>query len=89
MKHSEIENGFQKTIDQYYSQLKYMKDGYRDMSELWFIGGILQAALHILPTDMYYGLKQYIYDKHGYDPGGVASGQINITEWEGMKNETM
>lgn len=42
--------------------------------------GIVHLALYILSTDEYYEFKQYIYDKHGYDPGGVADGQISIEE---------
>jgi hypothetical protein len=81
---AEIQKRFEATIDQYYSQLKYMKPGYRKETELEYIGGILQAALHILPWDNYYALKEYVYKVHGYNPGGVGgiSGQISISELE-------
>lgn len=77
---------FHATIDQYYAEMKYMRSGYRERTEVWYIGGILQAALHILPTNLYYDLKQYIYEKYGYDPGGCSDRQISLTEWqEGAK----
>lgn len=81
---AEIQKRFEATIDQYYAQLKYMKPGYRKETELEFIGGVLQAALHILPLERYYGLKQYVYDQHGYNPGGVGSiaRQVTLNEWE-------
>lgn len=83
MTHAEIEKGFQATIDQFYAQRGVCH--YVPGEELYFIGGILQAALHIIPTNRYLALKQYIYDKHGYDPGGVAEGQIEVKDilWEG------
>lgn len=80
MKIEEIERGFQKTVDQYYAQLKYMKPEYREKSELFIIGGICQSALHILPLDNYYALKQYIYERHGYDSGGCSDGQMSLEE---------
>ena len=36
--------------------------------------------MHIIPWDDYYGLKTYIWEKHGYDPGGVTTGQMTIEE---------
>lgn len=81
MTYAEIELGFRKTVDQYYAYLPYMNDKYREESELFYIGGILQAALHILPLSKYELLKRYIYDRHGYDPGGVTTGQMTITEF--------
>ena len=82
MTHAEIVDCFHATIDQYYAELRYMRSGYREESEVWHIGGILQSALHILPTDMYYGLKQYIYRNYGYDPGGCSDQQISLNEWK-------
>lgn len=78
---AEIEEGFRKTVDQYYAQLKYMKEGHREKTEVWFIGGMLQSALHIIPNDNYFNLKQYIYRRYGYDSGGCEDGQISIGEW--------
>lgn len=82
---AEIEAGFKATIDQFYDFRGRI--GYVDKEEqLHHIGGILQAALHILPTDRYFALKQYIYDKHGYNPGGVDTGQINLEEYMAWKD---
>lgn len=80
MTNAEIKHRFEKTIDQYYKQLPYMRPEYREESELHYIGGILQAALHVLPNDMYFELKMYIYTNHGYDPGGCDIGQISLNE---------
>ena len=76
MKIPEIEDRFKKTIDQYFAGT-WMKSTNQTTH---FIGGVLQSALHILPTDNYYNLKRYCYEKHGYDPGGVTDGQISITD---------
>ena len=43
--------------------------------EVW---GIVKLALYILNNKEYDQLKQYIYDKHGYDPGGVVTKQLRI-----------
>lgn len=61
-----------------------MKTGFREKTELWHIGGILQAALHILPFEKYYDLKEYVYKTYGYDPGGVngIARQVTLNEWE-------
>ena len=83
---AEARDRFYKTVDQYYAQLKYMSPQYRKDSETFLIGGILQSALHILPTDMYYELKQYIFEKYGYDPGGCSDQQISLTEWKEGSN---
>lgn len=72
----EIEDRFKATIDQYFNSA-FMKSINQTTH---FIGGVLQSALHILPTDNYYNLKRYCYEKHGYDPGGVTDGQISITD---------
>lgn len=45
--------------------------------EVW---GIVHLALYILDNNEYFAFKRYIYEKHGYDPGGVLSGQIKIDE---------
>ena len=63
-----------------------MKTGFREKTELWHIGGILQAALHILPNDNYFQLKKYVYDTYGYNPGGVAE-QITFDEIGGGRIE--
>lgn len=76
----EIERMFEKTIDQFYAfpSEKYIKE-----AQLFYIGGILQSALHILPNENYFNLKKYVYVKHGYDPGGVRDGQITFYEYTG------
>ena len=78
----DVEDGFKATIDQFYAEYRGAKPD--ATIELHFMGGLLQAALHILPNDRYYALKQYIYDKHGYDPGGCSDGQLCMTDyrWE-------
>ena len=77
MTNAEIEKRFKAAIDQYYNfpNEKYVRD-----NQLQFIGGLLQAALHILPFDDYYALKVYCWEQHGYDPGGVTTGQIRLDE---------
>lgn len=74
---AEIESGIKATIDQYYS---FPITGYIKENQLQFIGGVLQTALHLLPNDRYFALKQYIYDRYGYDPGGVTSGQVSLSD---------
>ena len=77
MTNLEIIESFKRTIDQFYQQRSPKSI---DDAQLHFIGGVLQTALHMIPTDDYYDLKKYIYAKWGYNPGGV-DGQMNITEW--------
>ena len=77
MNNNEIEQRFRATIDQFYT---FPSQDYIKRAQLNFIGGVLQSALHILPLDRYLALKEYIYEKYGYDPGGVVTGQIRIEE---------
>lgn len=72
-----VEDRIKMTIDQFYA---HPNKRYIEECQLDYIGGILQTALHLLPTDRYYAVKQYIYDKHGYDPGGVRTGQISMED---------
>lgn len=74
---NEIKQSFKKCIDQYYH---YPNKQYIRENQIHYIGGVLQAALHILPTDDYYEVKQYVYDKHGYNPGGCDTGQISFKD---------
>lgn len=68
----------EKTIDQHFKESKYILDKeWLKVQRLHFIGGVLQTALHLLPTDKYFEIKQYCYDKYGYDPGGL-SGQYTL-----------
>ena len=66
------------TIDQFYS---FPNKAYKQERQQDFIGGVLQTALHLLPNEKYFEIKEYIYNKHGYDSGGVATKQISIEEW--------
>ena len=75
---TEIISGFQATIDQFYGLPK----AFINKAQQHYIAGILQAALHILPTNRYFELKQYIYDTHGYDPGGCRTGQISLSDYK-------
>ena len=77
MKNAEIEDRIKATIDQFY---KIPSRQYIEDTQLDYIGGVLQVALHLLPTDRYFAVKQYIYDQYGYDPGGVKSGQISMDD---------
>ena len=74
----ECSDGFKKTIDQFYA---FPNKAYNEQRQLHFIGGVLQAALHILPNDEYFKVKQYVYDNYGYDPGGCVTMQINMEEY--------
>ena len=51
-------------------------------TQLEFIGGVLQTALHLLNFTDYNEIKQYIYTQYGYDPGGCTDGQISIDDVE-------
>ena len=75
---AQIKKGFERTIDQWYA---FPNKEYVRENQLQYIGGILQAALHILPNDSYFALKQYVYDKHGYDPGGCDTGQYSLSDY--------
>ena len=77
---------FEACIDQFYAFPN--KDHIKE-TQLDYIGGILQAALFILPNDDYFALKQYVYDKHGYDPGGCQTGQFSLADYKwGDDDET-
>ena len=41
--------------------------------EEWLIWGAVKMALYFLNFDDYNKLKKYIYEKYGYDAGGMAS----------------
>ena len=70
---------FKDCIDQWYA---FPDKDYIKENQLHHIGGILQAALFILPNDDYFALKQYVYDKHGYDPGGCQTGQFSLADYK-------
>lgn len=83
-----IENRIKAAIDQHFQYEKRISDKeYIRTIRLYRIGGILQAALFLLPSDRYEQCKMYCYEKHGYDPGGCASRQVNIAEWLRYKEE--
>ena len=77
MTEAEITKRFKKCIDQYYA---FPDERYVREKQMHHVGGILQAALHILPWEKYYELKVYCFTQHGYDPGGVTDGQMTINE---------
>ena len=72
-----ISERIKKTIDQYFQEYKYMSKEYVKQTKDTVVGAILQVALHQLPTDKYFEIKQYCYDKYGYDPGGLQ-GQYTL-----------
>ena len=74
---AEIESKIRATIDQFYQM---SSKAHLESCQVDFIGGVLQTALHLLPTDRYYSIKQYVYVAHGYDPGGVVDGQISMSD---------
>lgn len=77
MTNIEIKERIIKTIDQFYT---CSSQQHIDEVQLHYIGGILQTALHLVPTDMYFDIKQYIYLTYGYDPGGCAYGQMTMED---------
>ena len=77
MTNEEMIERIRMTIDQFYHG---PSQRHIEEAQLHFIGGILQTALHLLPTDDYYDMKRYIFAKYGYNAGGV-DGQMNVVEW--------
>lgn len=84
-----IEQRIKKCIDQHFQDSQYIGNKERlNERRVPYIGGILQAALHLLPTDRYFECCKYCYYQHGYDPGGVADGgQKTLEMWIKEKNE--
>ena len=80
MTQKEVKQRIQMTIDQFYRQSTTQ---WIEKAQLFFISGILQTALHLVDTDTYYSIKQYIYQQYGYDPGGCSDGQITMDDMEG------
>ena len=76
MSNTEIVDRIKATIDQFYSYPQVIIE----KEELYFIGGVLHTALHLIPTNDYYEVKEYIYRTYGYDPGGCTDGQIQFYE---------
>ena len=73
-----IEKRIKKVIDQHFQESKYVSDKeWLKTQRLHYLGGVLQTGLFLLPTEKYFELKQYCYDKYGYDPGGL-SGQYTL-----------
>ena len=68
-------------IDQYFRESMYMDKQHADEWKTHYIGGVLQAALFLLPFDRYMACKMHCYEKYGYDPGGCSYGQLDINEW--------
>ncbi len=78
MTNEKMRQGFYATIRQFYSS---NSRNYIEEAQLYFIGGVLQTALHLLTTKDYYELKKHIYTEYGYDPGGVAIGQYELSDY--------
>ena len=76
---SEIKSRIKATIDQFYT---FPNHDYIKKSQLHFIGGVLQTALHLLSFTDYNEIKQYIFTQYGYDPGGCTDGQIGFNDVE-------
>ena len=74
---SEIKGRIKKTIDQFYTLQNH---DYIKKSQLHFIGGVLQTALHLLNVSDYMEIKQYIYTQYGYDAGGCTDGQMGLID---------
>ena len=55
-----------------------MSKSERRSTEEHIVWGITRLALYVLDFNEYNQLKRYIYDKHGYDAGGVTDGQISV-----------
>lgn len=84
MKQEEIYDRFTAVVDQFFRQ---GPPRYVDEAKLFFIGGVLQSALFLLPNERYFELKNYIYTTYGYDPGGCAERQVVIQDLMGGTNE--
>lgn len=82
MTNKEMVERFRATIDQFYN---FPSQRYVEENQLQFIGGVLQTALHLLPDNDYYDLKNYIFARWGYNAGGVDR-QMNIDEWLVINN---
>lgn len=81
---SELYNRCCKCVDQIYIDWNKttLSTTEKKTVEDYMAWGVVKLALYILNTDEYNAFKEYIYDKHGYDAGGVRSGQMSIEEWE-------
>ncbi len=78
--YDKVQKKIERAIDQHFQESRYVTDKkYLKTQRLHYIGGIMQAALFILPLDKYYEVARYCYEKHGYDPGGQAAyGQMTL-----------
>lgn len=80
-----IEERIKAVINQHFQESKNIKDlEWLETMRVHYIGGIMQTALHLLPNERYFAINRWIYETHGYDPGGesVRSGQMTIEMWE-------
>ena len=77
MTNAEIKHRILMTVDQFYKS----PPGFIENAQSYYVGGILQTALHLLSTNEYFNIKKYIYEVYGYDPGGVAE-QFTIYDYE-------
>lgn len=78
MSYTEIKSRIKATIDQFYKSPKIFIEEIQDA----FIYGVLQTALHLLQTEDYYEIKNYIYKNYNYDPGGCSDGQIELSDFK-------
>lgn len=79
MTYKDISDRIKATIDQFYN---VPSSAYIEEAQLFFIGGVLKTALHLLPFEDYNTIKKYIYETYGYDPGGCTDGQISMDDME-------
>lgn len=71
-----------KCVDSVYIDWEKTHHPDKHVIEKYEVWGIVHLALYILNFDEYNELKQYIYDSHGYDVGGVKTGQMEIDDYE-------
>ena len=72
-----IEEGLKRVVEQHFAGMKnvqpeYLKEAKK--AQVSYIGAVCQSALILLPLNRYYAFLRNIYEKHGYDPGGVRDG---------------
>ena len=80
MTNAEIQKRFEEVVDQFFQQ---GPPSYVEEAKLFFIAGVLQSALFLLPNDRYFEIKNYIYTTYGYVPGGCADRQVVIQDLMG------
>jgi len=48
--------------------------------EMYIIWGAFDMALYMLSTDEYYELKEYVYQRYGYNIGGTSGDAAGMEE---------